>query len=268
MFLSFLIIEAVNNIFYISFLLFLFWLKSQDSSVPDISYMKYKDGTMVNYWGSFMTLGLYRRVIIIKLLNCYNKVALIAGRELHTSPSSSQVPTRELFGKWPSQKPNRNWVCVQWNLSIVNSHGTQNNVHYTGVFTQEGWDMFMHTCARNTMYTCILKPTSQIYLIFDSWISLNFFPASSSSFVLLTCLQRQTRCAHCDCNLQTDWHLAISLKHCSHYWETNKTLSTWYSVKFMGIWDHWPLWTFTRPGVKISQHLPVSIQSLVVELSW
>ena len=32
--------------------------------------------------------------------------------------------------------------------------------------------MFMHTCARNTMYTCILKPTSQIYLIFDSWISL------------------------------------------------------------------------------------------------
>ena len=96
------------------------------------------------------------------------------------------------------------------------------------------------------------------------------FPASSSSFafVLLTCLQRQTRCAHCDCNLQTDWHLAISLKHCSHDWETNKTLSTWYSVKFMGIWDHWPLWTFTRPGVRISHHLPVSIQSLVVELSW
>ena len=95
--------------------------------------------------------------------------------------------------------------------------------------------MFMHTCARNTMYTySILKPTSHIYLIFDSGLVLTF-PASSSSFVLLTCLQRQTRCAHCDCNLQTDWHLAISLKHCSHDWETNKTLSTWYSVKFMRI---------------------------------
>ena len=33
--------------------------------------------------------------------------------------------------------------------------------------------MFMHTCARNTMYTCILKLTYQIYLIFDSLISLN-----------------------------------------------------------------------------------------------
>ena len=76
-----------------------------------------------------------------------------------------------------------------------------------------------------------------------------------------------TRCARYDFNFQTDWHLAISLKHCSHDWETNKTLSTWYSVKFMGIWDHWPLLTFTRPGVKIRHHLPVSIQSLVVELS-
>ncbi len=27
------------------------------------------------------------------------------------------------------------------------------NVHYAGVFTQEGWDMFVHTCAWNTMYT-------------------------------------------------------------------------------------------------------------------
>ena len=34
--------------------------------------------------------------------------------------------------------------------------------------------MFMHTCARNTMYTCILKLTSHIYLIFDSLIGLNF----------------------------------------------------------------------------------------------
>ena len=34
--------------------------------------------------------------------------------------------------------------------------------------------MFMHTCARNTMYTCILKLNSQIYLIFGSLINLNF----------------------------------------------------------------------------------------------
>ena len=34
--------------------------------------------------------------------------------------------------------------------------------------------MFMHTCARNTMYACILKLTSHIYLIFDSLISFNF----------------------------------------------------------------------------------------------
>ncbi len=44
-----------------------------------------------------------------------------------------------------------------------------------------------------------------------------------------------TRCAHYDSNLQTDWNLVISLKHCSHDWETNKTLSTWYGVKFMRI---------------------------------
>ena len=29
----------------------------------------------------------------------------------------------------------------------------QKNVHYTGVFTQEGWDMFMHTRAWNIIYT-------------------------------------------------------------------------------------------------------------------
>ena len=44
-------------------------------------------------------------------------------------------------------------LIVQWNLSIVNSHGTQKNVHYTRVFTQEGWDMFMYTCACNTLKT-------------------------------------------------------------------------------------------------------------------
>ena len=33
--------------------------------------------------------------------------------------------------------------------------------------------MFMHTCAINTMYTCILKLNSHIYLIFYSLISLN-----------------------------------------------------------------------------------------------
>ena len=36
--------------------------------------------------------------------------------------------------------------------------------------------------------------------------------------------------AHYDCNLQTDWNFAISLKHCRHDWETNKTLSTWCEV--------------------------------------
>ena len=76
--------------------------------------------------------------------------------------------------------------------------------------------------------------TSQISLNFESLISLNF----SSKFkfsVLLTCLPRQTRCAHYHCNLQTDCNLAILLRHCSHDWDTNNTLSTWYSVKCMGI---------------------------------
>ena len=49
--------------------------------------------------------------------------------------------------------------------------------------------------------------TSQISFTFESLIVITF-PASSSSFVLLTCLQR-----HYHCNLQTDWNLAISLKH-------------------------------------------------------
>ena len=39
-----------------------------------------------------------------------------------------------------------------------------------------------------------------------------------------------TKTDYYDCNLQTDWNLAISLKHCSHDWETNKTLSTWSEV--------------------------------------
>ena len=30
----------------------------------------------------------------------------------------------------------RNKSCIQWNLSIVNSHGTPKKVHYTEVFTQ------------------------------------------------------------------------------------------------------------------------------------
>ena len=102
--------------------------------------------------------------------------------------------------------------------------------------------MFMHTCARNTMYTCILKLTSQIYLIFDSLISLNF--SSKFKFFRFADMLTKTdyRCARYDFNFQTDWNLAISLKqlkHCSHDWETNKTLSTWYSVKWeSAITDH------------------------------
>ena len=87
--------------------------------------------------------------------------------------------------------------------------------------------MFMHTCAWNTIIIHILKLTTPVAKFFWLWLLILWlvltFPASSSSFVLLTCLQRQTRCAHYDCNLQTDWNLAISLKHCSHDWETNKT---------------------------------------------
>ena len=120
-----------------------------------------------------------------------------------------------------------------------------------GVFTQEGWDMFMHTCAWNTMYILlklfllalrtpqvaeafstsfflyfmifsdfVYRCTVPVFLIvyhsssthscgLTSQISLTLwlvltFPASSSSFVLLTCLQRQNRCAHYHCNLQAD----------------------------------------------------------------
>ena len=111
---------------------------------------------------------------------------------------------------------------------------------------------------RGDICSCTHVPEIQCTHVYYNWLAkfiwflalwlISTFPASSSSFVLLTCLQRQTRCARYDFNFQTDWHLAISLKHCSHDWETNKTLSIiWYSVKFMGIWDHWPLLTFTRP---------------------
>ena len=116
----------------------------------------------------------------------------------------------------------------------------------------------------------ILKLTSQISLTFDSLIrpSLNF---SSKFFRFVDMLKKTDYIIIIMCTLwlqlATDWNLAISLKHYSHDWETNKTLLTWYSVKFFGIWDHWPLWTFARPGVQISYHLPVSIQSLLVELS-
>ncbi len=145
------------------------------------------------------------------------------------------------------------YSVVQWNLSIVNSHGTQKNVHYTEVFTQEGWDMFMYTCACNTLKTVpsLLVRSSlggraifqtvflSFYILWFFWI---FYESTCISYRLdslpffihpLT----QTRCAHYDCNLQTEWNLAISLKHYSDDWETNKTLSTWYSVKFMGMWD-------------------------------
>ena len=55
----------------------------------------------------------------------------------------------------------------------------------------------------------------------------------------------------------------ISLKHCCHDWETNKTLSAWYShgnLRSLATMD------LDEAGVNISHHLPVSMQSLV-ELS-
>ena len=56
-----------------------------------------------------------------------------------------------------------------------------------------------------------------------------------------------TKTDYYDCNLQTDWNLVISLKHCSHDWESNKTLSTWSEVHGN---MRSPLWPFTRPGCR------------------
>ena len=86
-----------------------------------------------------------------------------------------------------------------------------------------------HMCLKYNVH--ILKLTSQISLTFDSLLSLNF----SSKFKF------HSFCWHAnkdrldvhttpqyDGNLQTDWNLAISLKHCCHDWDRNKTLSIWY----------------------------------------
>ena len=59
--------------------------------------------------------------------------------------------------------------------------------------------------------------------------------------------------------------LPISLKHCSHDWETNKILSTWYKVH--GNLRSLATMDLGEADMNISHHLPVSMQSLVVELS-
>ena len=76
-----------------------------------------------------------------------------------------------------------------------------------------------HMCMKYNVH--ILKLTSHISLTFDSWISLNF--SSKFKFFRFADMLTKTRCAHYDCNLQTHWNLAISLKHWSHGWETNRT---------------------------------------------
>ena len=105
----------------------------------------------------------------MRLMNTYYKK-----RENHlvtynSGGRRSQIDFIMLRKEYTNEYTNECKNCkVQWNLSIVNSHGTQKNVHYTGVFTQGGEicgdpDMFMHTCM---CLLHILKLTSQISLTF------------------------------------------------------------------------------------------------------
>ena len=111
--------------------------------------------------------------------------------------------------------------------------------------------MFMYTCACNTLKTvpsllvrdslggrAIFHDSLSFFLYF--MIFFIFYTGTCISYRLIVYhsssihsprLDMHTMTAIC----KTEWNLAISLKHCSHDWETNKTLSTWYSVKFMGM---------------------------------
>ena len=111
--------------------------------------------------------------------------------------------------------------------------------------------MFMYTCACNTLKTvpsllvrdslggrAIFHDSFSFFLYF--MIFFIFYTGTCISYRLIVYhsssihsprLDMHTMTAIC----KTEWNLAISLKHCSHDWETNKTLSTWYSVKFMGM---------------------------------
>ena len=142
---------------------------------------------------------------------------------------------------------------LQWNLSIVNSHGTQKNVHYTEVFTQEGWDMFMYTCACNTLKTVpsLLVRSSlggraifqtvflSFYILWFFWI---FYESTCISYRLIVYhsssihsrrLDVHTMTAICKLNGIWPFHWSTTVM----IGRQTKHLSTWYSVKFMGMWD-------------------------------
>ena len=119
-------------------------------------------------------------------------------------------------------------ACTVKSLYSEQSRDPKKCSLYGGVHPKGVRYVHAYMCLKYNVH--ILKLTCQISLTFESLITIVLtFPASSSSFVFcLTCLQKQTRCAHYDCNLQTDWNLSTAVmigRQAKHYHQPGTVLS-------------------------------------------
>ena len=173
-------------------------------------------------------------------------------------------------------------IIIQWNLSIVNSHGTQKNVHYTEVFTQEGWDMFMYTCACNTLKTVpsLLVRSSlggraifqtvflSFYILWFFWI---FYESTCISYRLIVYhsssihsrrLDVHTMNAICKLNgiWPFHWSTTVMIGRQTKHYQPGTVLSSW-ECEIPSHYGPWPGRCEDKPSPACEHAVPIVEQS-------
>ena len=174
---------------------------------------------------------------------------------------------------------------IQWNLSIVNSHGTQKNVHYTEVFTQEGWDMFMYTCACNTLKTVpsLLVRSSlggraifqtvflSFYILWFFWI---FYESTCISYRLIVYHSSSIHSRRLDVHTMTaicklngiwpfHWSTTVMIGRQTKHYQPGTVLSSW-ECEIPSHYGPWPGRCEDKPSPACEHAVPSSRAELLI----
>ena len=145
----------------------------------------------------------------------------------------------------------------------MNSHGTQKNVHYTEVFTQEGWDMFMYTCACNTLKTVpslLVRESLGGRVIFHEflWFFWIFYTGTCISYRLIVYHSSSIHSPRFDvhtmtaiCNLNGiwpfHWSTAFRIGRQTKHYQPGTVLSSW-ECEISSHYGPWPCRCEDKPS--------------------
>ena len=110
------------------------------------------EGKLLNWHSSITYLGSVLRYDLSDDADIRQKVGIFVSQVNNLNKRFGQLSIRVKSKLMQSYCCS--WFgCQTWDITVKPLYSEQSrdpkNVHYMGVFTQEGWDMVMHTCARN-----------------------------------------------------------------------------------------------------------------------